>query len=905
MGFFYQKADKAKAKKGAGKTGPRRSSVGQQTKQSSETLQRLGCRACPLSRAGNEVREDVPRRCDIFFLGEAPGPQEEQEGVPFIGKSGKLLKSMIPNEYYDNCGYGNTVRHFPKNAEGKIRPPEWIEQECCRGYVTAAIEEAAPKLIVGLGIPALQWMLGTKDMQGMRGRFFAVTIGKHECWFFPTNHPAYVLRSAKDDRRPLNGRVGGAWKLDFEQIWRFMDDDPPWPEVWTQQTVKKDVNTYSGERPEDDFDSLMREFDDIERGVACYATDLETWPLRPYRTGAIILTAAFSYYDRHLKLRTFSFGVDHPKANWSKAQRQKILDRLEALIRRRDIPKIAHNSPFEMEWYIFYFGEDIVHHNSWEDTMVQAYILDGRKGPNEKGQDDHASQYQKLGFLTRQHFGIDIKSQFKLDKKDLRKSPYDQVLIYNGADTRATLQLWFHQDKLIRDIRQEHVYEMAMPRQGAVALMQHYGVPINQKTAKRLQGKLEDEVKGIVNDILGLKVVKKYVSEHKGEFNPESQPQVLTIFRDYLKRPEVFVKDKKDSDKVTEKVDKAVLEKIDHPLAPLIIKLRNKVKMKSTYVDQMILPDGTLIFPDGKLHTSFNTTFTTTARLSSDDPNMQNWPKHKDAWIREQVEALEGHVFVSVDFGQLEWCTACMFCNDKNMVGATWKEYDVHKEWALKIGKRWPWLFDYFKEKQGKNDEDALKGARSLVKNKMVFPVIFGAAEPSVASYFLPFLGEAMPDNVAQDIFEEFWETFSGLKEWQDETMRTYYDVGYVETFTGRRRYYPMSRHELYNSPIQSLAADIVNDGMVRISRSSLKHKIRYRHPIMQIHDDLTFMMPDKDSILADEISYLARELLLLPYDFINVPMSVEVSIGKKWNKLEPVGKYWSENYKSFDSQGI
>lgn len=907
MGFYFDKAAKAKAKAGAKRVaaGGPLGSVGPKTKQASETLARLGCKACPLAKAGPEVLEDFGRRTDVFFLGEAPGLTEVREGVPFVGKPGKLLRSMIPSELEDRCGYGNTVRHVPKDPDGNVRQPEWVEMESCRGYVTAAIEKAAPRLIVGLGIPPLKWVLNTADMVGMRGRFFAVKIGQHECWFMPTYDPEFIIKIAKDERRPLNGRMGGCFQKDMDLVWEALERDIEPPTILTPAGVKKGIVCYQGQRAKPEVDELLADLEKV-LDTDGYAIDLETWPLRPYRDDSKILTCAISYWLDDGKQYTFSFPIDHPKAEWTKDERKQILKALKKVVAARHLKKIAHNVPFETEWFIHYFGIDIVDHDGWEDTIVQSYLIDARKGVAHSEKDENASQYQRLGFLTKMHYGLDIKTVFKVDRKDMRKSPLAETLIYNGADSKVTLRLLDDQNAILKRMGLRSVYKMAKPRQTAVAIMQHLGVPVDQKTLKKIENKLSTEIATIKTEVMDMKVVKQYVADHKVPINLDSTPQLLEIFKDYLKRPEVKVLVKGTKDQYRYSIDKAVLEKIPHPLAGKIITYRNRVKMKSTYVDGHILPTGQIVFPDGLLHTSFNTTYTTTSRLSSDEPNMQNFPKHRDGWIREQVEAPDGWVILSVDYGQLEWCTACMYCKDKAMVEATWKgeAYDVHREWALKIAKLWPHLLQFFRDK-GEDADKALKSARSLVKNKMVFPVLYGAAEMSVAGYFLPAIGEAMPDDVTAKIFGEFWETFPMLKEWRDDYTSSYYKTGYGETLTGRRRYYPMTQAELLNSPIQSLAADIVNDAMDRVSKHAIKIDDMRMHPRMQIHDDLTFIMPDKDAYLADAISYLTRETLALPYDFINVPMSVEFSIAKKWNKLEPVGKFWSENYRSFESQGI
>lgn len=139
--------------------------------------------------------------------------EDEVSHRPLTGPSGKLLRECIPSELNGKCSFDNCVRDRP---EGN-RTPTWVEIECCRGYVTASIEKAKPKLIVGLGAVTLQWVLKTVDLQGLRGRFFAVKVGTHSCYFLPTYHPSFVLRIAFNKKKPLNSKMGHCFRMDIER----------------------------------------------------------------------------------------------------------------------------------------------------------------------------------------------------------------------------------------------------------------------------------------------------------------------------------------------------------------------------------------------------------------------------------------------------------------------------------------------------------------------------------------------------------------------------------------------------------------------------------------------------------------------------------------------------------------
>jgi DNA polymerase I-like protein with 3'-5' exonuclease and polymerase domains len=244
---------------------------------------------------------------------------------------------------------------------------------------------------------------------------------------------------------------------------------------------------------------------------------------------------------------------------------------------------------------------------------------------------------------------------------------------------------------------------------------------------------------------------------------------------------------------------------------------------------------------------------------------------------------------VAIDYGQLEACTGAMCSLDKYLVKALWEDYDIHQEWAIKIATRMPALVG------GKlDDKKVMKNFRSLVKNKMVFPAFFGASNESVLGYLCAGTGHDVPRELVDDIMDEFWSTFDGYKRWQDRLMKRYYEVGYVETLTGRRHHYPLTTNQAVNMPVQGTAAELVCNAMNRLSYMAATTDQWHLHPVLNVHDDLTFFVPDKDSLLEDALNVITREMLVFSYKWINVPLSVDVSIGKNWADLESIGKFWS-----------
>jgi DNA polymerase-1 len=265
--------------------------------------------------------------------------------------------------------------------------------------------------------------------------------------------------------------------------------------------------------------------------------------------------------------------------------------------------------------------------------------------------------------------------------------------------------------------------------------------------------------------------------------------------------------------------------------------------------------------------------------------NMQNWPQRQDAWVRNQVAAKDGHTLLAFDYGQLEGCTAAMCSKDKVLIKALWEDYDIHMEWAQKTAHLYPEIIG---GKKYLTDKDVMKKFRSKIKNKLTFPAIFGAQNTSIAGYL------DMPVEIIDKLMREFWRTFHGLYEWQNKLMEGYWEKGYVQSPTGRRRHYPMTRNQAINDPIQSVACDIVCRSMNTLSELAAEEGKWYLHPILNIHDDLTLMVPDDNKVLEQTITDVFTIMLTPDYDFINVPLSVTCSVGKHWYKMQEIGKFWS-----------
>lgn len=269
-----------------------------------------------------------------------------------------------------------------------------------------------------------------------------------------------------------------------------------------------------------------------------------------------------------------------------------------------------------------------------------------------------------------------------------------------------------------------------------------------------------------------------------------------------------------------------------------------------------------------------------------ESPNLQNVPirTKEGKEIRKQFVARKGEVILSADYGQIEHRVAAMLSKDKKTVEALWNGFDVHADWARRIIEAYP---SRLGGRAALKDAAAMKAFRNdPIKSGWTFALIFGASLDTVSNYI------EVPKDILAPLVEEFWDEFRGLLSWQKRTMQFYRENGYVETMGGWRRRAPMTANMIYNAPIQGTACELIMDAMARLSETGDP----VLQPNLQIHDDLTFIVPVSE--VADRVDQIVDAMLDLKFDFINVPISVEVSVGRSLYDMEDVLTASSDTWK-------
>ena len=820
-----------------------------------ETLRSRSCEVCPLDKVALHTPKMKPsgsERPEIYVVGEAPGAEEDKLGEAFVGRSGEFLRSRLPSGF--DVRLGNSVQCRPPEN----RDPTEVEIQCCWHRVEADIERTKPLVILCVGRIATQRIINNPAVDSIfrwRGRLVPVQVGKHQCWAMPVTHPSYIFRVQKNLKYGTPDEET-TFERDLNLLADFIENDYVEPSIAVPapSDVQMPVRLNQVER------ALDHLWDDEIVGI-----DYESWPLRPYAKGAVLSTMAIAS-----PTYCVAFPYNHRDAPWTIREKKKLKGMLKEF--HVDGPrKIAHNLQMEMEWALWEFGEEVLD-AKWGDSMAAAYVMDTRKGTL-------SLEWQSVARL-----GYNLKSLTPpLNMSAMHTEPLADILPYNGIDAIGCLDLY----QAIMEVMPDSLfpsYERHIRRSSAIVDSISRGIPIQEDKVRNFERRLQNEVADAFDSILSSREAKKFRKRFGRRFDPSKDEDMMFLFRDMLDRPEIVVERRNKKTNQTEtkhSFDEKVLSSMNLGICDSILEWREKAKLLSTYIEPLISRH---MYPDGCLHPSVNDKFTETSRTSWQDPNMQNWPRRKNAWIRAVIAAPDGYELLAFDFGQIEARVIATASGDEKYIHALWNGLDIHMEWAEWFVDEVPGYFDFAAEQSGESEDKAImKVVRDWAKNKWVFPEFFGASIRSLAGYM------QVDEKYAVRANDAFWAEFPGVKGWQDSLIEEYNRHGYITMLSGRRAYGPMSKNDIFNYGVQGFASEIQKHAMCVCSESG--------YPVLfEIHDDLSFFAPER---CVDRWQHgIARIMCTSPleeYPMVDVPITIEVKRGKNWADLEEVAEYSSD----------
>lgn len=313
--------------------------------------------------------------------------------------------------------------------------------------------------------------------------------------------------------------------------------------------------------------------------------------------------------------------------------------------------------------------------------------------------------------------------------------------------------------------------------------------------------------------------------------------------------------------------DEETLLEIDHPIIDAILDYRGTKKLLNTYIE----PFPQYVSPaDGRVHTTFNQALTSTGRLSSSNPNLQNIPIRTEQGkeIRKAFTAPEGSVIMSADYSQIELRLMAHFCQDAHMLAAFREGRDVHSAMAAKI-------FHKPLEEVTPDDRRVAKTAN--------FGIMYGISAFGLSQRLKCSRKEASA------IIDGYFEQFPSIRNFIDDTLAAARENGYVETMFGRRRYVQdvnshngnlraLAERNAVNAPIQGSAADIIKLAMIGVDRALEQAGLKARM-VLQIHDELVLEVPENEIDTVKKILVEQMEGVLS----LSVPLTVECNYGKDW----------------------
>ena len=534
---------------------------------------------------------------------------------------------------------------------------------------------------------------------------------------------------------------------------------------------------------------------------------------------------------------------------------KEVLKKIKPLLEDPSIKKIGQNIKFD---FIVFYKNGITL-NSMEDTMLMSYVLDA--GKNRHNMDT-------LSEIHLNHTPIKFKDLVGTGKKEINFSEVevDKAKDYAAEDADVTYRLYKKFYKSLKSEKLFNIYEIfEKPLIKILAFMEIEGIKIDNKFLNSLSSKFEKKIEKIQKEIF--KISKK-------DFNIASPKQLGEVIYNDLK-----IAGLKKTKKGSFATSASVLEDLafkGHQFAKLVLDWRQLSKLKNTYSDS--LPEH--LNPNTKrVHTSFLLAATTTGRLASSDPNLQNIPiKTEDGRdIRKAFIAEKDNVLISADYNQIEMRILADLADVKELKKAFKNNEDIHSLTASQI----------FNVDIKKVDKDQRRKAKAIN-----FGIIYGISQYGLAKQI------NVSNHEAEEFLNAYFAKFPEIKIYMDNTVKFCRKSGYVNNIFGRRSHFNSINDKNFNvrnfqeraainAPIQGSASEIMRLAMIRIDKKLKDEKSIKSKMLLQIHDELIFEVKKSEikkmmKIIKDEMVSVADS----DYHSFSIPLTVDINSGNNWGEL-------------------
>ena len=531
---------------------------------------------------------------------------------------------------------------------------------------------------------------------------------------------------------------------------------------------------------------------------------------------------------------------------------QEALELLKPLLKNPAILKIAQN----MKYDALVLKKYDVEITPFDDTMLLSYVLDA--GVNKHNMDELARVHLDLSTIPFKEIAGTGKKQITFDKVAI-----DKATEYAAEDADITGRLHrLLKPRLVQE-KMVTVYEtLERPLVPVLVDMEHNGIKVDKDMLNRLSNEFAvrlSELEGVIHDLAG------------HAFNIASPKQLGEVLFE-----EMAIPGGKKSKTGAYTTGADILEKLaadGHELPEKVLEWRALAKLKSTYTDalQNIINKDT-----GRIHTSYSLAATTTGRLSSTDPNLQNIPirteegrKIRNAFIPEQ-----GYKLVAADYSQIELRLLAHIAELDSLKKAFNDGIDIHAMTASEV-------FGV-----------PIEGMDPIIRRQakaINFGIIYGISSFGLANQL------GMSRTEAKTFIDKYFERFPGIRHYMEDTKQYCRDKGYVETIFGRKIHIgsindkngmrrSFGERAAINAPIQGSAADVIRRAMIQMP-DALKQAGLNAKMLLQVHDELVFEVPEEEIEKTTPIITSVMEKAALPALQISVPLTVDCGIGDNWNE--------------------
>jgi len=598
-------------------------------------------------------------------------------------------------------------------------------------------------------------------------------------------------------------------------------------------------------------------------------------------------TTALYNRNGHILGMSISYEPDHGAYIDTECVDEKAETMLQELFNKKRV--VFHNAKFDLHFFEYHFNFKFPR---FEDTMLLHYMLD--ENPGTHGLKQLSLKYTPYGDYEKPMYDWmdDYRKRHGMLKGDFTWDliPFDVMKHYAALDAVCTFLLFQKfEAPLLKNDRLYGVYKnILIPGTRFLVDTEDNGVPFDKERLQTSSVLMQSDIDEAVAKLYTYEAIKQFEINQGKPFNPNSTVQLRSLLFDYLGLKPTGKKTGTGADSTDAEVLTALAE--EHPVPQLILDIRQKVKIKTTYLDK-IYPQ---LDRDNRLRTGFNLHGTTSGRLSSSGKmNMQQIPRDNPI-VKGCIKARPGYKIVAMDLTTAEVYCAAVLANDKNLMKVFQDGGNFHSNIA-KI------VFDL----PGEVDDIAINYSTERQMAKAVtFGIMYGAGPKKISEQVSKDSGKYFSMKDASNVISDYFEQFSGLKKWLDDGKQFIQDNGFMYSFFGRKRRLPnvfstdkgIASHEVrsgINFLVQSIASDVNLLGAIEmgdyVKEKGMKAKI-----FALVHDSILAEVPEDE---IEEYSQKLQELiqkdrgLSIPGTPIGCDFDVgdDYSFGKYEKKYEAV----------------